>query len=113
MNSIDRLPDLARRLGLEGDPAALGQLAQFLRQVVHDLNNPMGTLGLEFYSLGLLARELEAVAEAGDAARMRQQATVLAEIQQNLQGAWQTAATILEAMDHQSARWTEGAEERE
>ena len=49
--------DLRRNLS-EGDRAAL---SHFLRQNCHDLNNPLGTMGLELFSLREI---LEAVVQA-------------------------------------------------
>ncbi len=112
MKTIERLPDLSNRLGLAEDPAALKELGEFLHQVVHDLNNPLGTFGMEFYSLGLMAQQLEAAASAGDLEQVRETAAELAEIQQNLVAAHGNAVAILEAMDSCSASLS-GGERRE
>ena len=102
MKTVERLPDLAARLGLADDPAALEQLGDFLHQVVHDLGNPMGTFGMEFYSLGLTARRLQREAHEQDLSGVEASATVVAEIQENLVAAHQNAVTILHALDSYS-----------
>lgn len=103
MKTVDRLPELTARLGLADDPAAQKQLGEFLHQVVHDLNNPMGTFGLEFYSLGYQVQQLRSAASARDTEQLEQATAALAEIQENLQSAHQNAAAILEAMEQYSA----------
>lgn len=108
MKTVDRLPELAARLGLADDAAARRELGEFLHQVVHDLNNPMGTFSIEFYSLGLMAQQLQGAIAAGDLERAQAAATALAEIQDNLQGAQATAMAILEALDAHSVTLSGG-----
>jgi len=109
MKSVDMLQGLPGELGLV-DPAAVSSLRRFLRQVVHDLNNPMGTLGIELYSMGLATERLQAAVQAGDVEGIRELAETFREMQQNVAGAQQKACKILAAMEEGSASWTDEAD---
>ena len=113
MKAVDLLPLLPGQMRLEGDHAALEELGRFLRRLVHDLNNPMGTFGIEFFSIGMVAQQLQAAADAGDLAKVGALAGGLAEIQQNLQAAHGTASGILDTVEQQATTWTNADESAE
>lgn len=113
VTGITSPPLLPGRMKLEGAHAPLKERGRFIHQIVHDLNNPLGTFGIEFFSIGLVAQRLQAVADAGDMAEVRALAGELVEIQENLQAAHGTASGILEVMEQRAATWTRAHESTE
>ena len=107
MKSIERLQQHWERAGRAEDRVSPKELGVTLRQVVHDLNNPLGTLSMELSSLGLLARQLRT--GAGDPERVRALACTMDEIQENLRGAQSTAMAVLQAV----GRWSEALSEED
>jgi signal transduction histidine kinase len=49
MKAIERLPQLPEELALGEDQRA--ELARFLLKLVHDINNPLGTMSIELANL--------------------------------------------------------------
>lgn len=103
MKAIEQLERLGQGLQARQEQASLGQLTRFLDQLTHDLNNPLGTFSLELFSLELIIGKLAAAHSAGDLQALAREVQTLSALCQNLQGAFQAAQGLLEAIDARSA----------
>jgi len=99
----DHLPAVCERIGILNDPGAMRELGQLLQQVVHDLNGPIATFGMELYTLRCALDELSAESDA-----VRQKRDGLAAICNNLERARRTAAEILKVVGDAGKRWSQG-----
>jgi K+-sensing histidine kinase KdpD len=105
--SIEKLTALGEGMMTRGEQASMELLTGFLDQLTHDLNNPLGTFGLELFSLGTVGERLTRALASSDLAEVAKQIKTLEAVCANLVGASQTAARLLEAVDAQSTAWTE------
>ena len=107
MKAVEMLPQLPQRLGITDDPAACQALGQFVHQVVHDLNNPLGTLGIELYSLEMITQQVQIAMQSGDHEGVEAHSQTLVEVLQNLKSVQQRAGEILNTMEQRSASWSD------
>lgn len=108
MRALDELGALGEGMSERGELASLEQLAAFLDQLTHDLNNPLGTFGLELFTLGAVRDRLTEALASSDLAEAARQARTLRAVFANLEGASQTAARLLKAIDARSGAWSRG-----
>ena len=101
IKSIGLLQALGQRLDLAHDAALRQVLVDLVHQLVHDLNNPLGTFGLELYSLEVVEQRLRALGTVECA----QQLETLGSIRANLQGALDGATQRLAAIAQVARDW--------
>lgn len=106
MKAITALEDLGQGMEGRSEQASMELLTRFLDQLTHDLNNPLGTFGLELFTLGTVIDQLAKALASSDMAEVARQAETLQAVCSNLEQASQTAAKLLEAVDAQSAAWS-------
>jgi hypothetical protein len=75
------------------------EVIRFLRQLKHDLNNPIGTLGLEIFSVESAVGEMRSALERGDLAALAAQLEVLGSIGDNLNEVFQNALDLMDLLD--------------
>lgn len=104
--TIDRLHHTVEDVGDALGTAGRRSAAQLLTQVVHDLNNPIGTITLELYTLGAVLDDLaadpspEAFAREGEA---------LTDLRQNLGAALEHVNRIVHTLRDTAQTWTADA----
>lgn len=106
MKAIDKLSALGEGMTERGELASREQLTRFLDQLTHDLNNPLGTFGLELFTLGSVGDRLAQALASGDMGEVDRQVKTLQAVCANLAGASQAATSLLAAIDAQSAAWS-------
>jgi DNA-binding NarL/FixJ family response regulator len=104
MKAIAELEALRRGMAARGEQASLEALRRFLEQLTHDLNNPLGTFGLELFTARDLCDRMAGALDAGDTTEMARQIETLGAVCANLEGAGETARRLLEAIDERNVR---------
>lgn len=109
MKAVERLLQLPEELALgEGERAGL---AQFLLTLVHDLNNPMGTMSIELGNLLDSIEDLRTLnVSAGEVAGADELIEELSEVHAAMERARERASVILDSVHGTGTSWLgEGA----
>lgn len=109
MKAVERLPQLPEELALgEGQRA---ELARFLLKLVHDINNPMGTMSIELANLLDSIEDLKTLnASAGEAEGAGELIEELGEVHAAIERARVRASVILDTVQGTGKNWLgEGA----
>jgi hypothetical protein len=82
-------------------------LVRLVKQLVHDMRTPLGTFGLELYSLRATLEGLRSALKGGDLSVSLSKLEVLSDICDNLEGAHETAGRILGPIEQRVEAWGE------
>ena len=104
MKAIERLPQLPEELALGDDQRA--ELARFLLKLVHDINNPMGTMTIELANLLDSVEDLRSLSvSAGEVAGAGELIEELGEVHAAIEKARVRASFILDTVQGTGKSW--------
>ena len=105
VKAIDKMPELPHELGLDAEQWTT--LARFFQQLVHDINNPLGTMRLELSNLEETIDDLQAALSQSASRSAKVPLEDLEEIHGALERARTKASIILDAVHGHGRRWLE------
>ena len=110
MKLVDRTMSLPDDLGIRDNPEAMEALCAYLQRLIHDLNNPLATLGLELFTIRHLVELTIACASRGDFESVATQMRKLMSVYENLEQAHSRASELTGTLDAVLRNWSPESE---
>ena len=103
MKAIERLPQLPEELALGADQRA--ELARFLLKLVHDINNPLGTMSIELANLVDSIEDLKEQVSGSGGESSEELIEELGEVHAAIEKARERASFILDSVHGTGKSW--------